>query len=492
MRIAKALAAVFTIYCCSVSSAVASVDGEESPSVWSATLIQSDLVALYDGLKSGHANLFANRSEAEYDALFHELHDSIRAPMDAFEARRLFQRFAAFGDVAHARVDFPNEAFEAFRAAEGKTFPIYPRIVDGIPYVGENYSGESSIHAGDEIVALNGVPMQSWLERVSAYISADSDYIAHSLLEFTFPREFWALNGEVERFDLVLQRDGQRVETAIRATTRAAQQAAAANLAQSFSLDEGRSYRMATESIAYLRPGPFYSIETPEDLWDNGPFVSFIDQSFEFFLDQKASRLIIDLRQNPGGDSSFSDAMLAWLADEPFRFYSEFLVRSSDEAAESNKSRLSDNEDADSATARFAAFYARTPRGELFSFDLPYATPRTGARFEGEVYVLVNRHSYSNAVNVAAIVKDYQFGTIVGEKTADFATTYGAMEQFVLPGTGIVVGFPKAHIIRPNGDRQPDGVTPDWLIHSPTKNESTDRVLQKLLLMIEGDTRNQS
>jgi hypothetical protein len=35
------------------------------------------------------------------------------------------------------------------------------------------------------------------------------------------------------------------------------------------------------------------------------------------------------------------------------------------------------------------------------------------------------------------------------------------MEHFSLPHTTIKVGFPKAHIIRPNGDATPSGVTPD-------------------------------
>lgn len=41
------------------------------------------------------------------------------------------------------------------------------------------------------------------------------------------------------------------------------------------------------------------------------------------------------------------------------------------------------------------------------------------------------------------------------------ATAFGAMEHFSLPAAGIVVGFPKAQIMRPNGDACPKGVTPD-------------------------------
>ncbi|MEM1413008.1 MAG: S41 family peptidase, partial [Pseudomonadota bacterium] len=195
-----------------------------------------------------------------------------------------------------------------------------------------------------------------------------------------------------------------------------------------------------------------------------------------------AEQLIIDLRQNPGGDNSFSDPMIAWFADEPFRFYAEFLIRSSDEAAASNAARLeASGGDENSVSARFAREYERVPRGEMFPFELPYAEPRDGQRFEGKVYALINRHSYSNAVNAASVIQDYGFGTVAGEKTSDMATTYGSMEQFQLPNTGISVGFPKSHIIRPSGARKTDGVTPDLALPSPIVQGEEDEVLNALL-----------
>ena len=79
------------------------------------------------------------------------------------------------------------------------------------------------------------------------------------------------------------------------------------------------------------------------------------------------------------------------------------------------------------------------------------------------------------------MIQDYGFGTIIGEKTSDMATTYGAMETFRLPNTGIVVGFPKAHIVRPSGERRSDGVTPDIAIRSPIVPTAHDAVLDRAL-----------
>jgi C-terminal processing protease CtpA/Prc len=481
-RVAYAFAACLFVIC----GATGAADTPSSKTLIPAAVIQKDFQALYAGLKSAHANLYAQRSREDYDRKYAAMLERFTEPMSPFDVQLEFQRFTAFGKVAHARIEFPEASFTRFKDKGGRTFPIYPRIVDGVAYIGENFSGSTGVAAGDEIVSINGIAMAQWLELTAQMISADTPYIAHSLLEFKFPLYLWAIIGEVAEFELVLRRSGETITRMIPATTREAQRAAADALPETFALDAySRSFRMIDSAVAYLRPGPFYNVENPEQLWDTEGFIAFIDRAFHHFIEANATSLIIDLRQNPGGDNSFSDPMLAWIADKPFRFYSEFLIRSSNEAAAANRARLEARDaDVDSVSARFAQKYDSVPRGQIFPFELPFAQPRSGQRFVGEVYVVVNRHSYSNAVNVAAIVQDYEFGIVVGEKTADMATTYGSMETFKLPNTGIEVGFPKSHIIRPSGNRVPDGVTPQWAIRSPIVANQEDAVLVELLQRI--------
>lgn len=446
--------------------------------------IRSDFKALYASLKSAHADLYAHRDKEAYDALYTETLASFNTPLSLFDVKVAFQKFVAYGNVAHARIDFSRAVYARFREQGGVNFPIYPRIVDGRAFVGENYSGLAEIGAGDEMLSLNGKPMKYWLDCVASNISADTDYIAHSLLEFSFPQYLWLEIGEVPDFELTLRTPAGMTRTVtVPATTREAQAQEAEKQPEQFALSSvERVQKMLDGGIAYLRPGPFYNAENPEEVWDNSAFVAFIDSAFEGFIQAGARKLIIDLRDNPGGDNSFSDPMLAWFADKPFRFNSAFLIRSSDEAAASNQARLDASADAASGVSGvFAQKYAETPRGEMFEFDLPFAAPRDGAQFEGPVYVLINRHSYSNAVTVAAMVQDYGFGVIAGEKTSDMATTYGAMETFTLPATGISVGFPKAYIIRPSGERKSDGVTPDLPITSPIVPTKDDVVLNTLV-----------
>lgn len=493
MTVTLALTVTFALASHAASHATGASERPSAPIT--AEAARRDLAALYDGLQSAHYDLYANRTRAEYDAKYESTLASLSEPLTRFELYLALQKFTAFGDIAHARIDFPSEVYNDFRAGGGKTFPIYLRIVDGKAYVSENYSGSSRVQIGDEILAINKVPMQEWLERLSAYLSADTAYMAHSFLEFSFAQYLWAEAGEIDTFDLrVKRRDGKTAKARIPARTRDEIKAAVDAAPEVFELAGfGREASIVGEGIAYLRPGPFYNVENPDRLWDNSDFVAFVDGAFEGFIEGGADTLIIDLRNNPGGDNSFSDPIISWIADEKFRFASKFLIRSSDEAAASNEARLDGDPDAvKGVSGLFANAYDETPRGETFEFEIPFAFPREGARFTGNVYVLINRHSYSNAVSVAAIFQDYGWGTIAGEKTTDMATTFGAMEHFTLPETGFKVGFPKAHIIRPSGDERVDGVTPDMVITTPIVPTPDDVVLNELLAKIDAQDNNQT
>jgi hypothetical protein len=62
------------------------------------------------------------------------------------------------------------------------------------------------------------------------------------------------------------------------------------------------------------------------------------------------------------------------------------------------------------------------------------------------------------------------------------------METFTLARSGLVVGLPKAYIVRPSGDLAPRGVVPDLAIETPIVEPVDDPVLQRAL-SIAGQAR---
>ena len=449
--------------------------------------IRADFDALRAGLEAAHFDLYARRRRPGYDALHARMRAGFDAPMTLDAIELAFQRYVAYGNVAHARIDAAGRGWEAYRAAGGTAFPLYLRVVAGRVHVERDLSGVDGLAAGDRVVSIDGTPARAWLDRMRSHLSADNDYLAYTLLETSLPRHVWIELGTSERYTVVVEkRDGRRVERRIPARTRAEFEAAEAKLPPAFALDwNTREARMLDGGIAYLRPGPFYDnrSDAPHP-WDPSAFRAFVDEAFRRFLDAGADHLLLDLRDNPGGDNSFSDPLVAWFATKPFRFTDAFEIKVSAATIASNAKRLDGS--ADAISAKLAAAYARSEPGEHVRFEIPTVEPREGRRFGGKVHVLVNRHSYSNTVMVAAIVQDYGFGRILGEETADLASTYGAMESFALPRTGIVVGYPKARILRPNGDARPRGVIPDVAIATPIGARGSDVVLERALAIVRG------
>lgn len=446
--------------------------------------IRADFRELYDRVKASHFNLYARRSQAEYDALFQSTLGGFDHPLPATTIETQFERFLSFGHVAHSRIDFPYDAYDAYRSAGGHIMPLTVRIVNGRVYVKENNSGAAAPLPGDEIVALNGEPILSWLKRLAADVSADNDYMTQTMLERRWSSLLWLELGNVPQYTMTTRNAHGEATVTLPARTLPEIKTAGESHSHTLALDwDKREFKMVAPSVGYLRPGPFYNNQpNATNIWDSGPFRQFIDASFTQLLSAQAKVLLIDLRDNPGGDNSFSDAMIAWFATKPFRFASAFKIKVSDAAIESNRKRLAvPPQELDPISPKLAAAYEQHRVGEIIDFEIPVATPRDGARFTGKVYLLINRFSYSNTVQVAAMAQDYRFAKILGEETSDLATTYGAMEQFTLSRTGIVVGFPKAMIIRANGDLAPRGVIPDIAIPTPILESDDDPVLKRAL-----------
>lgn len=95
------------------------------PVTYSAGQVRADFDQLYAQLKASHYDLFARRSQADYDARFRQMRRQIDQPLTPLQVRLRFQRFVAFGNIAHARIDPPSAAWDGFRE-QGEGIPALP------------------------------------------------------------------------------------------------------------------------------------------------------------------------------------------------------------------------------------------------------------------------------------------------------------------------------------------------------------------------------
>ena len=428
---------------------------------FSAAEVQEDLIYLYNTLEQTHYNLYANTKKEVFDRQFNKIYQSITDSLTPLQITRTLQPFVALSKLAHCNISFPwSLYFDSLNQKSAALFPLAVTIIHNRAFITDNYSDDPSIKAGDEILSIDGIPFDVRLNEIHNFLSGEDHTIKNSLMDLlTFSRVYWWVYGNSKQYILtVKQRNGSHKNAILKALQAENFEQQASKQRPVFSVN--REFKFIG-NIGYLHPGIFMNNKSSGNTsehktFETGEFISFVDSSFIELRKSRVQDLIIDLRGNPGGDNSFSDPMIAYFATKPFWFCSAFNVKTSS----ITKQFWKDVNDPSLQDLKNQILTRKD--GETFTVSFENYSPKADSlRFKGKVYVLIDRFSYSNAVSAAAIVQDYHFGIVIGEPTADVASSYAAIHEFQLPNSRLNVSYPKAFIVRPNGDKALRGVTPD-------------------------------
>ena len=437
--------------------------GIHAQETFSKNQVLEDLSFLKTTLEEAHFNLYAYTPKKVFDNNYDSIRCQIKkASFNLLEVTTLFQKVISKANNGHTEIGFPGKSYGTYAYLGGTIFPLEIAFDADKALVRKNWSNNDSIKIESEIVAINGKTMGQILAKIYPLLSAERPYFKKAKIElYSFPRLYWQVFGKVDEFRVDLVSDGQLKHLKIKA------------------VDVIDGYEMKrTEVIqpimkiefmdtsAYLNPGGFGGNEEA--------FRKFIDSSFLLIKDRKSKNLIVDLRNNPGGNDALSDHLVSYFADKPFLWTSHFSLKTSQVLKEHTRK----NND---TTKTYFKEILSHKNGEIYDYSFEKHQPQPKEKsFSGKVYVLVNRQSHSQSAVTAAQIQDYGFGTIVGEETGEFPTLYAAIFQFQLPNTGIVANISKGHIIRVNGSTKEEGVIPDVLIKDHLLDEK-DEILEGLL-----------
>jgi hypothetical protein len=446
--------------------------------------IKSDFQYLYKTLEKSNYNLYAYTEKEKMDSVYKEIEGSITDSLTSLEVFRLFQPFVASVKMSHCFLLYPSkEYFGSYLEQGGTVFPLNLYFSQGKVFVKNNFSENNLISINDEILALNNQPINEFMAELYSNISGPSNYFKASHIEQRlFARIYWYFYGECKAFKLqIKKKNGEESELVLNAIP--GKEFEEKNGQQKSNMRHNREFHIYDDNTAYLRPGGFININVPFDpedpaTFDNTEFSQFIDSAFVEFSKKESKNLILDLRYNMGGDNSFSNYLIAYFADKPFSISSKFSMKTSQMTKDFWKEI--DIPEHQAVKEQIMSH----ENGTYFDVFIPKTTPhKESKRFNGEVFALINRYSYSNTSSVAAIIQDYDFGIIIGEETAEEQSSYAAFHFFNLPKTQWPVAYPKAYFIRPNGDSAPRGVVPDYVVHEDIFSDK-DEVLEYALKTI--------
>lgn len=442
--------------------------GQNSSTKLSNQAVKEDFDYLYQSLQATHYNLFAFQSREKYDELFLQLKSNLTTDsLTLLETISFYQRLVSFANTGHCEIDYPAAPYIEYAYSGGTVFPLELAFENEKVFIRKNFSTNKQISIGDELLTIDKIPIDEIRKQLYPFVSAERDYFKNAKIEFwSFPRLFFQLNGRKDNWQIqVKNKNNEIINIEV-------------NSISVMDYETNRNGEIVNpkralkfyEDVAYLNAGQFGSNEADgEKLFKN-----FIDSTFTVIKEHNAKNLIIDLRNNPGGHNAYSDYLISYFANKPFKWYSEFSVKTSKILKEHTTLQAD-------TTDQYSRTILRNADGKIFKYDFPPYNPvEKSKRFNGKVYVLVNRQTYSMATVSAALIQDYKFGKIVGEETGDVPTLYASQFSYTLPQSGITVKVPKSYIVRVNGNKKLEGVKPDIYIQDHLLDEK-DEILNGLI-----------
>ncbi|MBI5216001.1 MAG: hypothetical protein HY960_09615 [Ignavibacteriae bacterium] len=385
--------------------------------------LKSDLKSLYGKLDTAHYNLYHLHTKAEFDLVYQNIYNSIDNPLNAVEFYfRLLPLFNLLQD-AHSMLGFPFSYSKEFSKQGGLFIPLKVFIKDNKIYASENLSS-TPFPLYSEIISVNGVSATEIVNTLHLMINrelqeSESDYMA-----FFFHRILYPVYGFDKTFTLEL-----------RTPDNLPKQVELLGIA----LDSFPQNNQPYFTSKYLDNSTVViDINACED---KEQFAVFCDTVFKSINDKKIKSLVIDLRDNPGGSTFHGDTLLAYLTTNKFTQYAKRSVKYSPYS-----------------TPKSDTVYTQT-----FSDNLEQSHTNSNI-FKGNVYMLVNRNTFSSASVMAATFQCYNLGTLIGQETGGTQFFFDEPIEFKLSNSGLRFLVANQVNYCPCGTDWNKGIIPDKIV----------------------------
>ncbi len=412
--------------------------------------LKEDLDFLFKTIEEVHPNMYAYTSKEEFGPLRDKLYNQITEPMTQLNFSKLIGPTIASLKSGHTIVfpplpPAPSE-FAGFIQNGGKMFPLSIDWYEGKVILSENYTSEK-LPLGGTILQINGEEISKVIKRLDRYYSAEGRDVCPAVLEKDNIMRFlfWLEYGSVETLNLQIKSiDGTINDYIVEMMT-------FGQLKAKEDTNKGiNSYRYrAGYDTFYLKLDDWACWSRIKE------FTEFCDEVFKEIQTKKASRLIIDLRNNPGGDFVTVEVFIMYLLNKPYQSFQGL------NSLAVNKSHQ---------------FYDGT----------------NPLRFDGSVYILIGENSTSASTIFPSIIKHSRIVTIIGQEPHEPLTLYGPATSFELPNTGLLATAPRDIIIVPGSKNDGRGVIPDYDVKQKPEDtaKGVDTVLQFTLDFIKKDNAN--
>lgn len=360
---------------------------------------------------------------------------------------------------------------------------------------------DTLIKSGDEILAINNIPTSEIIKNLNSYISADGYNMTYkySILNRNFSYWYYLIYSEKDSLLLDISNGKEIKNILIRKSDLVAKNYLKNSSetknqivnTQTFKylkykgLDENNQYLLdyklldSNFRIGYLKVKSFS--------FKHSNFDKFFDETFKEIKASEIKNLILDLRDNGGGNLNDSRKLFSYLTATNFKYLSTVEAKGRFIFIDDNlKSKLS---------IPFQWIYnqlfinKKEDRYLVKIKELNISKPNKN-NFKGNLYIITNGLSFSAATLLAANLKGINRGIFVGSEGGGGFNkiSAGIIPTLTLPYSGLKLKFGLYKIV-PNAQSEYDGrsIIPDIYVEHSLEDDiiKKDPEIETILKLIK-------
>lgn len=281
--------------------------------------IRADMKFLKKRFEKIHPGMYYYISKEAYNQKFDSLYNSINQPLNYLETFRILSQLVTNVKDGHTNLRYDKKRFNKKNA---KFVPFYLRKIDKNYYLALNYSADSTIIRGSEVLAFNDEPLGQLMQKLKVFVSSDNanEHVKEYYSVSTFPTYFKRYFGEVDSIKITYRlpkNDSIFIKKVACQTNN-----------EILKIDKKRYKNLnrpnlslkiidSVNRIAKLDITEFTMNGKFLDL-NNRKFKRVLQARFKTIKDLKVENLIIDFRANGGGFIPNISRFLKYLSPKPF------------------------------------------------------------------------------------------------------------------------------------------------------------------------------
>ncbi|MEN7550702.1 S41 family peptidase [Rapidithrix thailandica] len=431
--------------------------------------LREDYTIFKNVLTGSHPGLYKYTTKAEWDSIFSDFEAEITHINNAQDFFKKISALALNVRDGHLRILHPT------MDTIPTMFPLLVKIIDGKLFTD---TGDFGIPLGSEIIAIDRLKSQELIQRMLKYAPSDGYNTTkkHRQIEFEFGILLYYELGAKSGYTVTYHTPDHRIHTS-KVKSQSFQSIGIRNPYRSSYFS---SYHRKVDKVEHAKHHiqqklPFvYFIDSINTAVltvnsfgiDPQEFKSEIIDIFKEIKRQKATSLIIDVRQNIGGYRANAITLFSYLSDRPFKQrISETAITSGLIEADYKIHTMS------GYTEFFNDFFANAENRNgrwILTTDKAEETMKPYKRpFKGNTYVLIGGNTFSAGSAFALSAKNNPQIKLIGEETGGgYYFHTGQFPVFYkLPHSKIVVNMSLVninHYVKDNSVPEGSGILPDY------------------------------